>query len=76
MYGGSLVSPTMGDWDGDGTVDVLAGNSEGRVQFFRNVAPKGEGGGLALLAGVPVEAGGRPIHVQLFWTMQGPEEVR
>ncbi|KAK3255593.1 hypothetical protein CYMTET_35232, partial [Cymbomonas tetramitiformis] len=38
VYAGSLAAPTVADWDGDGRLDVLAGNSEGRVLFFRNTA--------------------------------------
>lgn len=36
MYGGSLTVPNVVDWDGDGVLDIVAGNSEGRLLFFKN----------------------------------------
>ena len=36
LYAGSLPVPTVADWDGDGVLDIVAGNSEGRLLFFRN----------------------------------------
>ena len=38
LYAGSLVVPTVVDWDGDGVLDLIAGNSEGRIAFFKNYA--------------------------------------
>ncbi len=75
LYAGSLAVPTVADWDGDGQPDIIAGNSEGRVQFFRNVGAKGAP---AFLPGVSLEAGGYPIHVQPGYRLdiQGPGEAR
>lgn len=72
VYAGSLPAPAVGDWDGDGAPDVLVGNSEGRVLFFKNLASDD----LRLRPGAPVWAGGQAIHVQLSWAIQGPEEAR
>ena len=36
LYGGSLTVPNVVDWDGDGVLDIVAGNSEGRLLFFKN----------------------------------------
>ncbi len=36
LYAGSLPVPTVADWDGDGVLDIVAGNSEGRLLFFKN----------------------------------------
>ncbi len=36
VYGGSLTVPNIVDWDGDGILDIVAGNSEGRLLFFKN----------------------------------------
>lgn len=36
LYAGSLPVPTVADWDGDGKLDIVAGNSEGRLLFFKN----------------------------------------
>lgn len=38
LYGGSLVVPTVVDWDSDGVLDIISGNSEGRIAFFKNYA--------------------------------------
>lgn len=36
LYSGSLTVPNVVDWDGDGALDIVAGNSEGRLLFFKN----------------------------------------
>lgn len=36
IYPGSLSVPSVVDWNGDGVLDILAGNSEGRLLFFPN----------------------------------------
>ncbi|MBQ8470868.1 MAG: VCBS repeat-containing protein [Alistipes sp.] len=36
IYPGSLSVPTVVDWDGDGALDIISGNSEGRMLFFKN----------------------------------------
>lgn len=36
LYAGSLTVPNVADWDGDGVFDIVAGNSEGRLLFFKN----------------------------------------
>jgi hypothetical protein len=75
LYAGSLPVPTIVDWDGDGVLDIVAGNSEGRILFFRNhgtnLAP-------AFASGVALQAGGREIHVQPGYKgdIQGPGEAR
>eukprot|EP00959_Pyramimonas_sp_CCMP1952_P276171 5772870-Pyramimonas_sp.AAC.1 len=37
LYGGSHPAPAAADWDGDGRVDLVVGNAEGRVLLLRNV---------------------------------------
>lgn len=37
LYTGSLGVPDVADWDGDGVLDIICGNSEGRILFFRNI---------------------------------------
>jgi len=74
VYAGSLPVVSVVDFDGDGADDIVAGNSEGRVLFFRN---DGTNRGPALLPGAAIEAGGRPIHVQQgYGGIQGPGEAR
>ncbi len=74
LYTGSLPVVNAVDWDGDGATDLVAGNSEGRILFFRNrgstVAPD-------FAPGVPLAAGGEVIHVQQgYGGIQGPGEAR
>jgi hypothetical protein len=47
------------DWDGDGRPDLLVGDREGRVHYFRRL----EYGVVNLEEQDPVEVGGRPIDV-------------
>ena len=42
LYAGSLPVPTVADWDGDGVLDIISGNSEGRLLFFRNCGSNAE----------------------------------
>lgn len=75
LYAGTLPTPTTVDWDGDGVLDILAGNSEGFVLFFKNsgsnVEPK-------LLPATRVKAGDREIQVQAGYagSLQGVQEAR
>lgn len=36
LFSGSLCVPSVADWDGDGALDIISGNSEGRLLFFKN----------------------------------------
>ena len=75
LYAGSLPVPNVVDWDGDGDQDIVSGNSEGLVLFFENEASDAAP---SFLPGIPVEAGGRPIHIQPGYRddIQGPGEAR
>jgi hypothetical protein len=75
LYAGSLPVPTIVDWDGDGALDIVAGNSEGRILFFRN---HGTSRAAAFATGMALEAGGQQIHVQPGYKgdIQGPGEAR
>lgn len=75
LYGGSLVVPSVVDWDGDGILDIVAGNSEGRVLFFKNIGTNEEP---AFLPGVPLKARDREIHIQAGYkgSVQGLGEAR
>lgn len=75
LFGGSLPVPTVVDWDGDGVLDIVSGNSQGHILFFKNTgtdaAPK-------FTTPVSLQAGGRTIHVQPGYRedIQGPLEAR
>lgn len=75
LFAGSLAVPTIVDWDGDGVLDIVAGNSEGRILFLRN---RGSNRKPAMEPGVALFAGGREIHVQPGYKadIQGPGEAR
>ncbi len=75
LYAGTLPSPTTVDWNGDGVLDILAGNSEGFVLFFENI---GSNGAPKFLPATRVQAGGRDIQVQAGYagSLQGLQEAR
>jgi len=74
LYGGSLAVPTVVDWDGDGVADLIAGNSEGRLLFFKNCGSNA----VPNFNGVPEElqANGNPIVIRPgYYVVQGPLEA-
>lgn len=75
LYAGTLPTPTTVDWNGDGALDILAGNSEGFILFFQNTGTNDEP---RFLPGRRVQAGGRDIHVQAGYagSLQGLQEAR
>lgn len=74
IYTGSLPVLNSVDWDGDGVTDIIAGNSEGKILFFRN---HGSTHSPDFRKGEPLAAGGETIHIQQGYTaLQGPDEAR
>src|SRR5690606_37562914 len=75
LYGGSLVVPSLADWDGDGVLDIVSGNSAGNILFFKNTGTNIKP---AYQNPVALEAGGVKIHVQPGYRedIQGPHEAR
>jgi len=75
LYGGSLVVPSLADWDGDGMLDIISGNSVGNILFFRNT---GTNKVPVYLPPVALTAGGEAIHIQPGYRedIQGPGEAR
>lgn len=74
LHGGTLVVPTIVDWNGDGRLDIVAGNSQGHIQFFENVSnnPRHSFAPPKKLA-----AGGETIFIQgAYGSIQGPGEAR
>lgn len=73
LYGGSLTVPNVVDWDGDGKLDIVAGNSEGRLLFFKNHGTNREPD---FGRSTEVEAGGKPILLRPgYYVVQGPFEA-
>lgn len=71
---GALVTPEMVDWDGDGDMDLICGNTAGFVEFIENL------GGRPPCWEPPVRltAGGETIRFQAGGNLsiQGPAEAK
>ncbi|MBP3483290.1 MAG: VCBS repeat-containing protein [Alistipes sp.] len=72
---GALSTPFCVDWDGDGKVDIVAGNSAGEIAFIRNLT-----GGENPSWDEPklFTVGGKPIRIQAGYngSIQGPAESK
>ena len=74
---GALATPTASDWDGDGDIDILCGNTAGQIAFLENLSgpgverPRWEAPRL-------VEADGNAIRIQAGpnGSIQGPCEAK
>lgn len=74
VYCGSLAIPTFVDWDGDGAGDLIVGNSQGQVLFFKNF---GTDAAPSFGLGERVKSGGRDIEIQQgYWSVQNITEAR
>lgn len=72
LYCGSLCVPSVVDWDKDGVLDIVAGNSEGRIVLYRNF-----GTDAAPAFGDPVflQSCGEEIHFRAgYYEVQGPDD--
>ncbi|MCC6683406.1 MAG: VCBS repeat-containing protein [Phycisphaeraceae bacterium] len=73
-FGSSLPVPAVADWDGDGALDLIVGNSEGFVEFFKNHGSNREP---AFGFGQKLTADDELIHEQPgYYGIQGPFEAR
>lgn len=75
LYAGTLVTPTVTDWDNDGRLDIVVGNSAGYILFFKNTGTNEKP---EFAKAEYLEAGGRTIMVQPGYgeDVQGPGEAR
>lgn len=74
LHGGTLVVPVMTDWNGDGAMDIVAGNSQGFLLFLENAGTNGQP---RFAPAQRLEAGGEPVQVQGgYRSIQGPGEAR
>jgi hypothetical protein len=74
---GALAAPVGVDWDGDGDIDILSGNSAGYIEFFENLS----GPGVAQpkwAAPRRLEVDGKPFRVMAgpSGSIQGPAEAK
>ncbi|MDF9826874.1 hypothetical protein M2447_000959 [Ereboglobus sp. PH5-10] len=71
---GVLTTPVAADWDGDGLVDILTGNTAGEIAFIKNL------GGSPVRWAAPrlLEADGKPILIMAGYngSIQGPAESK
>jgi len=72
---GALATPFGVDWDGDGDMDIIAGDTAGYINFVENL-----GGGATPTWAKPVylKAGGETIRIQAGpnGSIQGPAEAK
>lgn len=74
LYKGSLIVPNVVDWNGNGTLDIVAGNAAGDLVFFENhwtnEAPE-------FAPAVHLESGGEPVLIKGGYrgSIQGPPEA-
>lgn len=74
---GALATPVGVDWDGDGDIDIVSGNTAGYIMFFENLSGRGvEKPKWA--APKYLEADGRPIRIMAGpnGSIQGPCEAK
>lgn len=73
LYSGSLTVPSVADWDGDGALDIITGNSEGRLVFFHNY---GSNESPSFGEGEYMTVGGKEFCVRAgYYELQGPLEA-
>lgn len=77
LKSGALATPVGVDWDGDGDMDLVSGNTAGYIEIFRNLS----GAGVAeprWSAGERLRVGDQPFRVQagLNGSIQGPAEAK
>jgi hypothetical protein len=75
LKSGALSRPVAVDWNGDGKLDLLAGNSAGYVQYFENVGSKSAP---AFADRGYLQAAGQTIRIMAGpnGSVQGPAETK
>lgn len=75
LYTGTLIVPNVVDWDYDGVLDIICGNSTGKIVFCKNV---GTNKFPSYLPAIPLKANNLEIHIQPDYgeAIQGPGEAR
>lgn len=71
---GCLATISVTDWDADGGLDIVSGNSYGEILYFENAGARA---GAAMRPAVPLKAGGVPIVAKSGpnGSIQGPGEA-
>lgn len=75
LHAGTLPVPTIIDFDQDGVLDLVVGNSQGFINFFKN---RGTNLSPLFLPGKPIKANGNIINIQPGYgeSIQGPIDSR
>ena len=74
---GALATPVGVDWDGDGDIDILSGNTAGYIEFFENLSgPKVASPRWAAPRRLAVEGGTFRIMAGPNRSIQGPAEAK
>jgi FG-GAP-like repeat len=74
---GALATPVGVDWDGDGDIDILSGNTAGYIEFFENLSgPRVAAPRWA--APARLEVNGKPFRIMAGpnGSIQGPAEAK
>ena len=74
---GALATPFGVDWDGDGDIDIVSGNTAGYIEVFENLSGKGVAEP-RWAAPRRLEAGGKPFRIMAGpnGSIQGPAEAK
>ena len=74
---GALATPVGFDWDGDGDMDIVSGNTSGVIEWFENLSGRGVANP-KWAAPKRVEAAGKPFRVMAGpnGSIQGPAEAK
>lgn len=74
---GALATPRTFDWDGDGDLDILSGNTAGYIEWFENLSGAGDPSP-RWAAPRRLQAGGKTFRIQAGpnGSVQGPAEAK
>ena len=74
---GALATPVGFDWDGDGDIDIISGNTAGYVAFFENLSGKGVASP-KFAAPKLLQADGKTLRIMAGrnGSIQGPAEAK
>jgi hypothetical protein len=74
---GALATPVGFDWDGDGDIDIISGNTAGYVAFFENLSGKGVASP-KFAAPQLLQADGKTLRIMAGrnGSIQGPAEAK